>query len=306
MRFYFFNHQNKGMALIQALKAAGHTLSAQSGSAEIIFTDVDVPPRAANLASLHQRGKKIFVYPHAARPNLFHDFDNYPPFPHVTAHFVPAEGNIEILRQSGLPHALEVIGWYLCPMRPFQPRGQARKVLFAPIHPNANGTLPSVDRQTNTETFKKLLPLVESGDIELTVRFLRGLEKNGLWTVEGVTYIEGKPDQSYQEIDAADLVVSHQTMGHIAVARGVPTVMMGESTTPHLGSDETNNLQYARNWEKYRDLLRFPLDILVEDDTRALFQRAVQSDEEIADWRCRLIGQPFDGQRFVRALERYV
>jgi hypothetical protein len=306
MIFYFYNHQNKGLPLVRAMEAAGWRWTSQSSHAQAIFSDSDVPSRSKSLTSFHQRGKKIFLYPHAARPNLFNDFEGYPPFPHTTAHFIPAIGHAEILRLIGLRHTFEVTGWYLCPIRPFQPREQVRKILFAPIHPNSNGTLSTADKKINADTMRKLMPLVESGEIELTIRFLRGLEKNGLWPVDGVNYIEGQPDQSFEQIDAADVVVSHQTFAHIAVARGVPTVMMGEDVPPRIGCEEYGTFQYVRNFDRYKHLLMYPLDILAEENTPALLERAVRSDAEIADWRARLIGQPFDPCDFVPLVKKYL
>lgn len=306
MKFYFYNHQNKGMPLIKALQDAGYEWTAQAGYADFVFSDSDVPCRNRSLTSFHQRGKRVFLYSHAARPNLFNDFEGYPPSRFIDADFVQAAGHISILRAIGLDHPFEVTGWYLCPIRPFQPRERAYRVLFAPIHPNNNGTLSKVDRDLNVAVFRKLIPLADKGLIKLTVRYLRGLERNNLWIQEGVDYIEGQPDQSYAQIDEADLVVSHQTFAHIAVARGVPTVMMGEDTPPRIGCEEHRDFKYVRSWEKYKDLLMYPLDILAEDDTLALFERAIRSDEDIAGWRARLIGGPFEPDRFIRTVEKYL
>lgn len=306
MYFYLFNHQNKGTALVRALQQAGWNWTAQLGRADVIFSDSDVPARAKILASFHQRGKKIFLYPHAARPTLFNDFPGYPPSPYIDAHYITAAGHVPIMRSIGLPYPLEVMGWHLCPMKPFEPRTSARRVLFAPIHPNSNGTLSVGDRKINADTLRKLLPLVRSGEIELTIRYLRGLDKNGIWKEDGITYIEGDPDQSYAQIDDADVVIAHQTFAYIAIARGVPVIMMGEDVPPRMGCEEHRDFQYARSWKKYKDLLMYPFDILAADDVAALFQRAVQSDCEIADWRTRLIGEPFNGPRFVKLVEKYL
>ena len=306
MRFFFYNHQNKGLPLVRAMQAAGWTWTAQSATAAAVFSDSDVPSRIKSLKGFLERGAKIFLYPHAARPNLFNDFEGYPWYPNVTANFVLAEGHIEILKRIGVQHTFEAVGWYMCPMKPFQPREQARKILFAPIHPNANGTLSSADRKVNADTFRKLLALVGSGQIDLTVRYLRDLDKQGMWMVDGVNYIKGEADGSYVEIDQADLVVSHQTFAHIAIARGVPTVMMGEDFPPRIGCEEYGTFKYVKNFDKYKDLLMYPLDILAEDDTLALFERAIRSDEEIADWRRRLIGEPFGALNFIKKVMRYM
>lgn len=308
MKFYFFNHQNKGLPLVRAMEAAGWVWTAQAGQAEVVFSDSDVPSRAKSLASFHQRGKKIFLYPHAARPNLFNDLSGYPPFPHVSAHFVTAAGHIDVLKRIGVRHTFEVTGWYLCPMRPFQLKERAYKVLYAPIHPNGNGKLSTIDKKLNADVYNLLLPLARAGEIQLTVRYLRGLVKNGLWEMPGVTYVEGVPDQSYAEIDQADLVIGHQTFAWIAIARGVPTIMMGEEVPPRIGCEETRDFQFTRSWEKYKDLLMYPLDILspASQDVRELFARAIRSDEEIADWRTRMIGEPFDPGRFVDVVKWYL
>lgn len=304
--FYFYNHQNKGLPLVRALESAGWTWTGQSASAEFILSDIDHPSRRKSLDAFHRQGKRIFVYPHSARPTLFHDFYGYPVYPHVAAGFQSAPGHVEILRRTGVEYPIEVVGWYLSPMRAFQPREKVRKVLFAPIHPTGSGHLSAIDRKINADAFKRLLNLVYSGDIDLTVRFICRLEQNGLWVNDFVKYVQGELDQSYKEIDEADLVVSHQTCAYIAIARGVPTVMMGEDVPPRAGCEELGDFHYSRSWDKYKDLLMYPLDILAEDDTRALLIRAAWSDYEIALWRARMIGQPFEPQRFVETLERYL
>ena len=104
------------------------------------------------------------------------------------------------------------------------------------------------------------------------------------------------------QIDAAEVVVSHQTFAHLAVARGAPTVMMGESIIPRYTQ---SNGQYvtAKSWDKYRDLLKFPLDILNTPDPYALLQESIQSDALIADWKRRMIGDAFDPDAFYGYIE---
>lgn len=304
MKFYLYNHQNKGLAFAKALEAAGWEWTARSDNVQAVFTDVDVKVRNKALLGFHQRGAKIFIYPHAARPNLFNDFPGYEPFLYTACQFVVSEGHKEIMRAYGHPHKLESIGWSLCPIKPFKARASYRNVLFAPIHPNSDGGMADIQMQMNIDTYKKLLPLVDAGEIDLTVRLVRSIPQNGLWEHPGVKFIGGKLDLSYAEIDQADLVVSHQTFAFLAVARGVPTVMMGEYNSPVICERKVN--AYPKSWDKYKGLLMYPLDILVEADTRALFARAVFTDVEIADWRARLIGEQFDPIKFVEIVKSYM
>jgi hypothetical protein len=305
-QFYFHggNRQMKATALIAALEAHGWHGAITMSGCDIFFADVDKDTQYMD--TMHRSGKRIFLYPHAARPNLFNDFGSFPIYPHVTAGFQMADGHVEILRRIGVEYPIEVIGWFYCPMRPFQPRDSFRNVLFAPIHPNSDNSLSDVDQQINKDTFKRLLSLVKAAEIKLTVRFVRKLENNGLWKIPGVKYIQGEPKIDYSQIDGADVVVSHQTFAYLAIARGVPTVMMGEDVPPRVGSPIKKDFRFAKTWNNYRDLLMYPLDILAVDDVRALLQIAISDDSMIADWRSRLIGKPFDPAYFVQRVESYL
>lgn len=272
--------------------------------ADFALADADIGPRRRQLERLHgYRHAKIFLYPHQAPPNIWHAI--FPQWEHTRAQFVAAPGHVDVIRGIGFSKPVHVVGWHLCEIQPFQPRASCRRVLFAPIHPNANGYLSDLYKQVNQATFVRLNVLRARGDIELTIRHIHPLDSNGLKREPGVTYIEGQPNQSHAEIDAADVVVGHQTFAYIAVARGVPTVMMAEWEAPTYGNTP-DTLIRARDWESYRHLMMYPLDILAEEDTPALLERAIRSDCEIADWRARMIGQPFDGDCFVQLLEKYL
>jgi len=297
-------HQTKGAAFANALESAGWERTRRISEAMIILSDTDIPTRAKTLDIYHRKGKKIFLYPHTARASLFHDFEGFTQsFPHTTSEFVVAPGHAEILRAIGIKHPLDAVGWSMCPMREFQPRVQYRKVLFAPIHPNADNSLCDVDKKINRDVLSLLITLVRSGDIDLTVRYVRDLDKNGLWTEPGVTYFKGELDLSYEQIDAADIVIAHQTFAYLSIARGVPTIMMGEDISPRVGSPIRGDFRFALTWDKYKHLLIYPYDILAESDTLALFRRAIASDAEITDWHRRLIGEPFDGKKFAAIVE---
>ena len=305
--FFVFNHQQKADVLIQALTARGWEQTRRTSEAYFVLSDVDVQPYAKRIEEYRRNGTPVFLYPHAARPSLFHDFDGLAPSKYISASFVTSQGHVEILETIHKQHRFEIIGWFLCPIKPYRPRADFRRVIFAPIHPNADDSLSQIDRRINCDTFKKLIQLVQAGHIELTVRYIRGLEKNGLWIEDGITYNQVEPRVSLAEIDQADLVISHQTYAYLAVARGVPTIMMGESEIPRIvGTLTRGELRHVRSWEKYKHLLMYPLDILAEEDTLGLFKRAIASDEEIMDWRRRLVGEPFDENRFVNAVESYL
>jgi hypothetical protein len=301
-------HQGKERAYVQALRDAGWA-STESihGALRFALFDLDTGRGGVgyhrNLPRLHQRKIPIFLYPHAARPMIQWD-GMYEPFPHTRCSFVIAPGHAQVMRSYGYPLPVAVTGWTYCPIVPFQPVQQVQNILFGPIHPNANLWLSDVDKSLNQRTFYRLLEYCKATGVSLTVRHVRDLGANGLVKVDGVTYIDAQPNGATTEIDQADLVVGHQTFAYLAVARGKPVLMMGEDIPPRSGNAE-DNFRWVASWEKYADLLMFPLDILA-GDTAEMIERATRSDEEIREWRDRFIGQPFDGPAFVEKLEKYL
>lgn len=300
--FICFNHQGKADALVSALYPKYNQLIEEVYNRKVLFvlTDSDIKGRQRQLEKIKKAGCNLFfVYPHSARPSMINDY--YPRWDHTTAQFVVNEYHAEVLLECGYDKPLVGIGWTLCPLREFQPKERARNVLFAPIHPR---NAPQ-DRDVNARTFARLYPHALSGEINLTVRFVGDLLDNGLAREVGVKYVHGKMNRDYGEIDAADVVIGHQTVAWIAVARGTPTVMMGEDMPTHFRRHD-QKYEDVKSWGKVARLFQYPLDVLAENDIMALLNRAVKSDAEIADWRRRMIGKQFDPLKFVEIIESYL
>ncbi len=299
--FFCFNHQRKGNAYIDALAHAGYVETKNRNAADVILIDTDAGYRTKQLDDLQGRGK-VFIYPHSARPSVWHDL--FPEWPGTSAQFVTAEGHKRIVEYIGYSKPVHAVGWHFCPIKPFQPR-EPRRVLFAPIHPNshAGGFLANAYKSMHREIFNRLYILHKKGKIELTVRHIYRIDWSGLRRARGVNYVLATPDGNYSDIDNADVVIAHQTFAYMAVARGVPCVMFGDGDPPLYGNSE-DTLIKPRRWDEYKNLMRYPLDIL-DGDTMELLGRAAESDCEIVEWRERMIGLPFDGEKFVRITEEY-
>lgn len=160
-----------------------------------------------------------------------------------------------------------------------------------------------MDRDLNIRTFNRLLAYCKATGVRLTVRHIKALELSGLKRMPGVIYIEGKPDLAISEIDAADVVVGHQTFAFLSLAHGKPVLMMGEDIPPR--TVVHGAVAYVKSWEKYADLLMFPLDILA-GDTSELITKACNPNEQVSDWRNRFIGEQFDPKYFVEKLESHL
>lgn len=304
IQFYAFNHQGKADSLISTLsppkfmRVMADTRDLKG--VHFVLTDNDVLSRARALERMRaESGIKIFfVTPHTARPNIINDI--YPAWLHTTAQFVVSEGHAEIMRAYGYEKPLHPVGWHLCPIREFRPRVQVRNVLFCPIHPRNS----DIDRKANRATFERLKKLAVSDDICLTVRYLGDFVGNGLERFDhpNIKWTQGALNLSFEQIDAADVVIGHQTVAWLAVARGTPTLMMDERGIKTHVEFRNGKFEQAHRWEKYIDLLAYPLDILAEDDTLGLLRRAAACDEEIRDWRRRMIGEPFNPNALISAI----
>ena len=301
--YYIYRHQGKEIPFGEALCNAGYWNTGDISKARIVLMDVDTAGRVAHF----QKDKtKLFVYPHAARP--FVGWDGlFTSSQHTSAAFVFAEGHIDVIRAYGYKKPLHPVGWAYSEIKPFVPASDPKKILFAPIHPNRNGWLSAMDKNINKRTYKILLDMIDTHDMSLTVRLIRGLDANGLWKDNRVCYVEGQTNtKQMDDLARADIGVSHQTYAWIGVALGRPMVMMGEGEAPRNGGSEADFKQ-VKSWDLYRHLLAFPLDILNTEDPYGLLVQACESDECIRDWKSRMIGsETFDPKKFISAMEMYL
>ncbi len=303
--YILFDHQAKSRAFTEALAPKYSPIpriSKEYRTARFVLTDNHVLSRRTKLEQYYKDGlRKFFIYPHAGRPGLATAF--YPPWSKVTAEFVATEAHAEVMRQIGNKNKLHAVGWSLCPIVPFRPRLQVRKVLFAPIHPRNS----DIDRRVNRAVFYKLFRLARAGEILLTVRYLAPLDGNGLVRVDhpNIKYVEGAAGPDWKQIDESDMVIAHQTFLFLAVARGVPALAMWDGVTPHVEYRGGEFLE-MKGWEDVKDQVMYPLDILHADNPTALMMQAAADDRSIAEWRARMIGPAFDPGRFLELVEGYL
>ena len=104
-------------------------------------------------------------------------------------------------------------------------------MVFAPTHPNGDGSMLEHRMVRNGAIFQQLL----DGPWEITCRFIgESPQQNGLWYDPSVRWVQGSMDLSTAEIDVADVVVAGLgTYPALAIARGVPTVVYGQLEAQH-------------------------------------------------------------------------
>ncbi len=302
--FFYRGHQGKEKAYVDALRKAGYRpcVNQRVSGVKMVLYDMDGGKRTPTLDLFHKHGVPVFLYPHAARPQIIWD-GIWDVWPHTKCTFVPGPGHVDVMRRYGYPLDIEVTGWTYCEMLPFQAVEKPKRILFGPIHPSVSGWICDEDKAANAATFKILHSYCKQTGAQLTVRHIQSLERNGLTRLPGVNYIQGRPDLAIKEIDAAEVVIGHQTFAYLAIARGKPTLMMREDLPPHTVSH--GQTVFAANWEKYADLMAYPLDILAGDPGKAL-QQACMDTPEAAAWRSRFISVPWNPQKFVETVESYL
>lgn len=304
--FLYLNHQDKGRAYRQALLEGGWREVTSERECTICIADSDVTPmRVERLDHLQDFGAKVFLYQHSARPSFLYDFPGFaPPHPVVAARFVTAPNHKKFMEYMGLGEHTHVVGWSFCPILPFVPIATPWKILFAPLHPAGNnGWLSEDDKTMNQEVQKRLYSYTRQKNIELTIRYVFSFGGYGLERLEGVKYVEGKPDQSFKEIDEADLVVGTETFAYLAVARGKPTLMMDEDRAPRYGNSP-ERFGYVSHWDDYKHLVMYDLDILASENTEELVRKACTESRET--WKSGMVGKAFDGERFVKTVAGYL
>ncbi len=297
------HHQGKETAFKAALKSRGWNESRYCHSRFVRFGLFDADWRARDIEDL--KGKPYFMYPHAARPMVQYD-GSLTPRKDCRTMFVSAPAGVYLMERIGYPCEVVEVGWSLCPIRRFWPRAYAEEITYAPIHPNANGYLNEVDKKLNCAAYARLVDYAEKNDARILVRYCGSIEQNGLEKEFGeahnrVIWKQAEKDGSYEDILRADLVVSHQTFAYMAVALGVPCVMMGEDIAPRTGNRD-DGFTFSAHFDDYRDYLAFPLDIL-NGDPEKVIQTAISTDEPIKEWRDHFIGHPFDPDYFVDCIE---
>ena len=172
-------------------------------------------------------------------------------------------------------------------------------MLFAPTHPNGDGSMTEHQRDQNTEVFARLLET----PFELTVRHIGKLEDNGLWQAPGVTFVDGRKSEPTAQLSSIDVVVAAEgTFPTIAIAQGVPRSSTASSSTRSGMPGDEILFPERRPLRGLRPLSVLVRRGLIED----VIREAALSDEPIAAYKRRFIGEPYQPRTFVELFERVI
>ncbi|MCR4340773.1 MAG: hypothetical protein NUW01_12905 [Gemmatimonadaceae bacterium] len=293
MRVAAFDHQRKSLGILSALQAAGHRI-VDRPPADLLLVDHDsAPPRAQLIDAFHADGTTVVMYPHGARPT-FQYAGILEPDQRIRGQLVHGPGIADIYRIVGCPHEPHVVGWTYSPTVPFHAPRKIRRVLFAPHHPFGNGTMCEYERTLNADVARRLAAL----DVEVTVQMYGSPETNGVPTVGRWRYVPSSLDLDWRHIDQADAVIGDGTIAYLAIARGKPTVMVGNARQVYADDMVTP----VDRWPDIAAALRYPVDTTAGPLDHML-ELARAGTTEVNEWKERMIGPPLSRSLLVRTLE---
>lgn len=284
--------QWKSVGLNLALQDNGH-VSLDHPRANVFLVDFDGNIDAARerrwfIGECVDHGGMVLVYPHGARPTYQYD-GIVEPDPRVTAYLVQGPAAVETYRLIGLEKPVYAVGWYYCPLVPFETVKKVERILFCPSHPFGLGKLDAKSCADNAAAYKACLAY--GADLHMTK--FGPLEHNGLWFDERVTYKESDLVLRWQDIDAADLVIAEGTKAYLAIARGKPTIMIGQDRAP---ADDHDRYQVPR-WNEYGAQSRYPID-LADGDFKTLVDLACCGSDAVDEWKAGFIGNQMEPRVF--------
>ncbi len=293
MRFVIREHQGKEKPYRAALKAAGHVETQPPAVTDVMLIDYDGPhPAYASwVRAAREHNFTLCIYPHGFTTTMVHDLLLEPV--EVAATFVSGEGQRQLMETYGYPHPIHVVGWP-GPRNIPEPR-ELSKILFAPHHPLGDGGMSDEAREGNAAAFRLLL----EEDAELIVRYVGSMRDNGLWAEKGVRYVQGVMGDG--TVHAGDVVVAGGTYAADCLALGVPVVMYDQDQEWRFHSEADDLTGYPEGWEGWREFTRYPYDL---DRGVCVVAAADPNPPEVREWKDRFLGECFDHERFVAAVER--
>lgn len=307
-KFFMFENKDAGRAYEQALSSAGHekyprwTSMMRAGFG--LIDHEHAGNRVRLLWDFLHSGRPIFVYPHTPLAFFLWDggVENLP----VTCNFVAGEAARQSMRAYGYKSRIEMVGFSRCEVKPFQPT-TGTKLLFVParLRGGRGGYATKEYTELTPKAFEFVVDNLKHFE-QVTVCYTHDFIDPADYLATGINFVFTNPNVSpsptidmLKHIDEADIVISCETVGCLAVARGKPAILYNTKSTPALSG------RYIQNYEKYRQWYQFPLDLLDMTINDVLALRC-QENPEIEQWKRAIVGENFDAEKFLSIIREYV
>lgn len=294
--FYSLRNKDAGDGYADALTGAGFVEVEKLGEADFALIDHEHVGLKRYGLEVYLEDHPIFVYPHTPLAYFLWD-GHYEPLP-VACNFVAGEGARESMRLYGYPHRVEACGFTRCQVRAFTPTTGSR-LLFVPARTRSNGDYASREYEAATMRAFRFVLDHRTDFEQVTVCYVNNFVNECDYLTTGIQFIKTDPRNSetptndmLEHIERADLVISCETVGCLAVARGKPTIFYNARAVA-----TTSNIP-AANFERYRHIYQFPLT-LEEMDIEAVMATREHQNSAVEFWKEQNIGSDFDAAKFL-------
>ena len=307
-KFFMFENKDAGRAYEQALASAGHEKYPRWTSMMRAGFGLIDHEHAGNRVKLLREflnfGRPIFVYPHTPLAFFLWDggVENLP----VTCNFVAGDAARQSMRAYGYKSRTEAVGFSRCEVKSFSPT-TGTKLLFVParLRGGSGGYATKEYTELTPRAFQFVLDHLKWFE-KVTVCYTHDFIDPVDYLTTGIDFVFTNPNASpcptadmLKYIDGADVVISCETVGCLAVARGKPTIFYNTKSTPALSG------RYIQNYEKYRQWYQFPLDLL-DITIHDVLNLRKAANPEIEQWKRGIIGGNFDTGKFLSIIREYV
>jgi len=291
--FIYRKHLDSGTPFVRALEEAGYKASKENGLF-YLFDCENVGRRREYIKDILSR-MPGFIYPHTPFTSWLWD-GPYQALP-VQCNFVSAPGHKEIMRRYGYKSRVEVVGFPRCEVREFTPT-TGTKVLFVPARPRKDDGRHARKDQAAFDFLMKHRSRFES----VTVCHTEGRDFVGDFTpiLTDPKQVTSPADNMRDLVEQYDLIVAVNTPAALAVAIGKPTIFFDGDEAP-----ETNRGKPAMNYDEYREILCYPLQLSQMDIYEVLDTREAPN-QAVERWKADIIGGNFDGGKVVEVIEEYL
>ena len=303
MKYYISDNRDKSKPYREALNKYGYQETSVA-EADFVLLDHNWKDGYRDATKIFREcradGKKIFMFPHGFRCNMFWDAI-YTTDDNIDAFFAPASGHIMVMKAGGYPAPMISTGFPWCKVKKWEPVTPV-KILFAPIHPDWGETYiySQFALEWNKEAWAKIRLLKHKK--EITVYHGLTPEVNGLTTEDEIIYHRSDLtiDAAVALIDKHDLIIAHDTFAALAIARGKSVIMFNDHFY------HAPNGMISKYWGFYeRAGFIYPHNIIGCDDLDNLILQAGRPDTRVATWKTNFIGVSFDPYYFISKIKEF-
>jgi hypothetical protein len=302
-KFSVFANKDAGSPYVHALTKAGFEFVSVDDRADFMLIDCEHAGGPWKRIASFLSTRPVFVYPHS--PLAYFIWDGHYRVLPVQCNFVIGEAAKRSMEAYGYPNRIEMCGWARSKLRKFAPTIGSR-LLFVPARTRGNGKYTNLSyAETTPRAFQFVLDHLDCFE-HVTICYVKDFVNEADYAHTGIDFIKTDPglaasptQDMLERIDAADLVISCETVACLAVASGKPTVVYNAKAVPATGN------VLAAKYELYRQYYEFPL-ALEEMSIRDMLDVRSAKNQHVEEWKRMNIGGLFEPDKFVNTIMEYL